>query len=218
MRYARFGDMKPILNLFLDTIYPPKCGICGTIGEPAICSQCRSKLKPLPAQRETVSPLASLHAPYLYDGEAGQAIQNLKFARITSLAEPMAHILWEYAEKELSGQYDVVIPVPIARTRKSERGFNQSELLCSAFPSDIVCPSYLKRTRYTKPQVNLDRNARLTNLKGAFQAQPLEPNCRVLLVDDVVTTGGTAVACAESLINKGAGEVHLLTFASQPLT
>ncbi|MBX3112961.1 MAG: ComF family protein [Fimbriimonadaceae bacterium] len=162
--------------------------------------------------------MASLHAPYLYDGEAGTAIQNLKFRRITSLATPMSEIMWEYAQKHLDGKYDVIIPVPIARTRKSERGFNQAELLCSAFPPALVRPGYLKRTRYTKPQVNLDRKARLTNLQGAFITVDLPLGAKVLLIDDVITTGGTAIACGEALVAGEAGEVHLLTFASQPLS
>lgn len=130
----------------------------------------------------------------------------------------MSAIMWEYAQKHLAGKYDVIIPVPIARTRKSERGFNQAELLCTAFPPDLIRPGYLKRTRYTRPQVNLDRQARLTNLQGAFETVNLPAGTKVLLIDDVITTGGTAIACGESLIAAGAGEVHLLTFASQPLS
>lgn len=130
----------------------------------------------------------------------------------------MSKIMFDYAEKHLKDRYDVIIPVPIARTRKSERGFNQAELLCSAFHPDLVRPGYLKRTRYTKPQVNLNRHERLSNLDGAFQTVGLPPGVKVLLLDDVVTTGGTAIACAKTLLANGATEVHLLTFASQPLT
>jgi len=216
--YTISTNLPDLLKPLFDILYPPKCGVCGQIGQPGLCPKCRNNFTILPTQRAPIEPLTSLHAPFLYDGEAGTAILNLKFRRTTSLAEPMSALMWEYAQKHLAGKYDVIIPVPIARTRKSERGFNQAELLCTAFPPDLIRPSYLKRTRYTRPQVNLDRQARLTNLQGAFETTNLPLGVKVLLIDDVVTTGGTAIACGEALISAGAGEVHLLTFASQPLS
>ncbi len=164
----------------------------------------------------TPNPLTSVHAPYLYETGADEAIKRLKFDRITPLAEPLSLILKHYADKHLPNKYDLIIPVPIARARLSERGFNQALLLAQAFPKSIVHPNYLRRTRYTKPQVGLNAKDRLTNLKDAFACPHPLNEARILLIDDVITTGGTAIACAEELTKNGASEVHLLTLAVQP--
>ncbi len=202
----------------LDTLYPPRCGICKELGPQPICTECQRKFKPLPAERDAPDPLAQICACYLYEGSAERAIQELKFRSATILAEPLAQILHGKAMRELAGKFDVVVPVPIARVRRAERGFNQSELLCGAFPRDMVSPHMLRRTRYTRPQVGLARQVRLRQLENAFAAQNVPPNTKILLVDDVVTSGGTAIECARVLLAAGATEVRLLTLASQPMS
>ncbi|MBL8067605.1 MAG: ComF family protein [Armatimonadetes bacterium] len=124
----------------------------------------------------------------------------------------MATIL---AQKAKAIPFDVVVPVPIARARRAERGFNQAELLAEGFPKHIVHRDYLKRIRYTKPQVGLSAPDRLINLRGAFVAPHPLDGAKVLLVDDVTTTGGTAIACTQALLDAGASEVRLLAFAYQ---
>jgi competence protein ComFC len=207
-----------MLQPLLDILYPPKCGLCGKLGPRGLCDPCKSKFTPAATNFPAPPSLKSIHAPYLYETGADEAIKRLKFDRITPLAEPLSHILKSHADKHLADAYDVIIPVPIARARLSERGFNQAVLLAQAFPKNIVRPSYLKRTRYTKPQVGLNAKDRLTNLKDAFACPHPFNGARVLLIDDVITTGGTAISCAEELQKNGAGEIHLLTLAIQPIT
>lgn len=182
-----------------------------------ICAGCDGRFVPLPAERDAPDPLRQIVACYLYEGSAQLAIQELKFRSSTCLAKPLAEILAKAATQKLAGKFDVVVPVPIARTRRSSRGFNQSELLCGAFPKDIVQPALLKRVRYTRPQVGLGRKDRLQQLTNAFSAGVIRPGTRVLLVDDLVTSGGTAIECAKVLLAAGASEVRLLTLASQPM-
>lgn len=201
----------------LSVIYPSKCGICHQLGPEPICETCRNGFRPLPDPCDVPEPLTEIVACYLYDGSAATAIKNLKFGDSTVLAEPLSAILWERAQRELSGRFDLVVPVPIARSRRATRGFNQSELLCSVFPKDIVRPDLLKRTRYTRPQVGLGRDDRLQQLSNAFSARNIPSGARILLVDDLITSGGTAIECARELLAKGASEVRLLTLASQPL-
>ena len=205
-------SQSAVIQTLLDLIYPPKCALCGDLTHPGLCPTCQATFTPAPSPIPTKPPLTSITAPFLYKDLAAEAVKKLKFDRRTPLAEPLSQILHKAAQ---SIPHDLVIPVPIARTRRSERGFNQSELLAQAFPKTSVHPHLLRRTRYTKPQVGLNAKQRHENLKDAFLAPEPLPNQRILLLDDVITTGGTAVACAQELIRQGASEVHLLTFAIQ---
>ncbi len=108
-----------------------------------------------------------------------------------------------------------IVPVPIHPSRGRMRGFNQAELLCKELPQEKVKLDLLKRTKKTKPQVELSAARRMIELRGAFATgRPLEGE-RILLVDDVITTGGTALACAETLRNAGAIDVRVLTYCGE---
>lgn len=150
---------------------------------------------------------------FRYTGRAAQAVRRLKYSRSTSLvgwlAEQMADSLSELLIEE-----DIIVPVPIHWSRRCHRGFNQAELLASAFPAHIVQPRLLKRTRRTKPQVGLSHAQRLSNLSGAFLASPQVAGKRIILIDDVVTTGGTVLECARALRVQGAKEVGVFAFSS----
>jgi ComF family protein len=196
----------------LDLLYPPKCALCDLLsGDGLPCPTCRGEMVPseprLTIEREgDLDYRASL---YEYEGRAGQAVRRLKYARSTSLVPFMAAQLFEAAE-ELRLVTELVIPVPIHWTRLSMRGFNQSDLLASGF---ATTPDALRRTRPTLPQAGLNREQRLQNLKGAFEASAEVAGKRVLLIDDVVTSGQTARECAKALRAEGAVEVGILAFA-----
>jgi ComF family protein len=148
---------------------------------------------------------------YAYGGRASQAVRRLKFERATALAAPMAADIAR-AFNRLPAEWDVIVPVPIHPIRRRQRGFNQAELLCESLPPNLVQTRFLRRTRHTRPQVGLPAAERLINLKGAFTAAPSVHGLKVLLVDDVVTTGGTIVHCAEALTAAGAERVGVLAF------
>jgi ComF family protein len=152
-------------------------------------------------------------AVFHYSGVAGEAVRRLKYLRITSLAKPMANFVSLKYFAELEGLYDAVIPVPIHWSRRFQRGFNQAELLCEELPKGLVQPTWLKRTRATKPQVRLTPDQRLSSLIGAFRARRIVAGTSLLLVDDVVTSGGTYRACKAALLEQGAARVDLLAFA-----
>lgn len=155
--------------------------------------------------------LDAVHAAYSYEGRGGQAVRRLKFNRSTSLAPFMAS---EIARIAGGLTYDFVCPVPIHLLRWCARGFNQAELLCAGFPAGEL-KDLLRRVRLTRPQVGLSAQDRRTNLLGAFQSQVSLNGKHVLVIDDVVTTGGTARECAKVLKSAGAVRVELVVFASQ---
>ncbi|MCH8978953.1 MAG: ComF family protein [Armatimonadetes bacterium] len=202
----------------LGWLYPERCELCGRIGRPAICADCLQELsrQERPVERSVVgSPLDLTACIYAFDGRAARAVRNLKYRRATALATPMAQLVQEAYVTIGLPEFDAVVPVPIHWTRAYRRGFNQSELLCEALPRELVFPRYLTRVRSTRPQVGLSREERLTNLRGAFRADPACAGLSVLLVDDVVTTGGTATACAEALKEAGARYAGILAFCGE---
>lgn len=184
------------------------------IGRPAICHECRAEFVSMPDPLlGALGPLDWRASIYEFEGRAAQAVKRLKYSRVTSLAKPMASLIAEAAAH--CPDCDAVIPVPIHRSRRAWRGFNQSELLCQALPPDTVKSSLAFRTRKTRPQVELSAAERMANLRGAFTATAAVGGLRVMLVDDVITTGGTALACADVLKAAGATEVGVLTFCGE---
>ncbi len=182
---------------------------------PIICDQCRSEFQPAPdiRLRESSNDLKSVTALFAYSGRSAQAVKRLKYERSTVLGDAMSRIMVkEWSSKETRLDW-IVVAVPISRQRLRERGFNQSELLSMGFSG--YKRGVMKRTRHTRPQASLNASERLSNLKGAFESNSEVKGKKVLLVDDVVTTGGTAIECARVLKNVGAAEVHLITFCGE---
>lgn len=213
---ARISSIRSFSRGFADAIYPPRCGLCDRMGEPPLCEACAEDFGPIgaePIRLHRPEPLSWLMGAVAYAGRGGQAVTRLKYARITSLAEPMAARVAAVADRLDPDRYDLFVPVPIHWVRWCDRGFNQSELLCRFLPFDKVHPRALRRRRHTRPQASLPPERREANLQGAFRALPIVEGKRVVLVDDVVTSGTTARECAEALRSAGALEVGLIAFA-----
>jgi ComF family protein len=147
-----------------------------------------------------------------YDGVTRKLIHLYKYARIRTLARPLADLLRRGLP--LDEHFDTIVPVPLHWLRQWKRGFNQSELLARALSrrSGIPVLNALKRSRSTKAQAGLSNHARRQNVAKAFRARPVEGR-RILLIDDVMTTGATATACAQALKRAGAARVAVLTVA-----
>ena len=111
-------------------------------------------------------------------------------------------------------EVDGIAAVPIHWKRELQRGFNQSVILCEALPRELIRHDLIRRIRWTKPQVELKQEERLTNLVGAFEAKGEVAGLRILLIDDVYTSGGTALSCATALKKAGAKEVGILTLTT----
>lgn len=164
-------------------------------------------------------PFARARAAVVYSGTARQMVQKLKFGDRTELAPWMARWMVR-AGAELLAEADLVVPVPLHRGRFFRRRFNQAAELArasSALSKKRFAPETLARVRPTRQQVGLAARERQDNVRGAFVVPEAlriaVAGCRVLLVDDVYTTGATVRAAAAALKRGGAREVDVLTFA-----
>ena len=154
-----------------------------------------------------------------YEGVTRDLIHKFKYGGQAYLALSLGQLMSELVETEESLlRCEYVVPVPLHSRKRRERGFNQSELLAENLAKRFrmhICKDGLARTVYNQPQVNLDRQGRLKNVRGTFRVR--RPDVfrakRVLLIDDVFTTGSTVNECSKVLIQAGAKEVSVLTAA-----
>ncbi|MCJ2080239.1 ComF family protein [Methylobacterium sp. J-090] len=176
---------------------------------------------PLLSPRAMADPpvFGRARAAVLYDGIARDLVHRLKYDDRLDLAPTLARMM-ATAGAELLGEADCLVPVPLHRWRLWRRRFNQAALLAQGI-ADLkgvpTQPRTLARVKATRSQVGLSRAARARNLQGAFRvpdaARPGLQGRRVLLIDDVATTGATANAASRALLRAGAASVDLLTFA-----
>lgn len=227
----------------LDLLYPPTCPLClvATADHDALCPRCWSGLtlleRPfcerlgLPFAVDFGGPLLSAEAmanPPLfqraraavsYEGGARTLTHRLKYGDRTELARLMARMMMR-AGRELLPDADLIVPVPLHFGRLWGRRFNQAAALSAELSrlSGVACdPMVLQRRKPTRPQVGLSRSERAGNLQGAFRVAHFRgatvEGRRILLIDDVLTTGATANACARTLLRAGARDVDVLVFA-----
>ncbi|HBG43027.1 MAG TPA: amidophosphoribosyltransferase [Firmicutes bacterium] len=201
----------------LISINPPICRRCGRPlhnqnSKEAYCSECLTHPRFFSAAR----------AVGIYDGFLRQAVLSLKFKSHTRLALPMAGWLKETVYKErLQCSCDLIVPVPLHPQRLYERGYNQAELLSgnlAALMGRRHAPEALSRINNSVQQSTLTAAGRAANIRGAFEC--LYPGIiagrKVLLIDDVLTTGSTASECARVLLKSGCIQVTVLTVGTVP--
>ena len=148
-----------------------------------------------------------------YEGVLRELIHLYKYGRVKTLARPLGALLAAALPRE--ERFDAVTPVPLHWRRQWQRGFNQSELLARGIARRCGIPVIhaLKRVRPTVAQAGLSNTGRRQNVAAAFRARRSVEGKRLLLIDDVMTTGSTAAACALALKRAGAAKVALLTVA-----
>ena len=199
------------IGRLLDVFSPASCAACAgaRAGKPPFCATCGSPAPVLPIHLGGV-PLIVAGA---YQAPLAPAIRRLKFEGRSELASELAELL--YARLRLMAwEAPSFVPVPLHRARLVERGFNQSALVARCLARRLgghYAPRALERPRATEQQARLGREARSDNVRAAFRARPGKVPPRVVLVDDVVTTGATALACLEAL--RGAGSEVLAVVA-----
>ncbi len=232
--------MKWLYASFLDSLYPKKeyCILCGREDSDNLCSYCASTIEFIHDRRcvkcgkglkdsytDNICPdckerdysFSAAYSCFLYKGGGKEIIHRLKYDGKKEGGKVLAKFMADIIVKEaLNG--DIIVPVPIHESKMSLRGFNQSYIIgkhLSGYISLPVC-SCLKRVRITKDQYNLDKIERTVNVINAFNIDMLYNirNKRILLIDDVFTTGSTVEECSKLLIGAGAEDVFVITAAS----
>ncbi|HKL11646.1 MAG TPA: ComF family protein [Clostridia bacterium] len=153
-----------------------------------------------------------------YDDFSRKLIFQLKYGKKEYFAYHMAEMMMDRLENSGTGKFDYIVPVPLHAERERERGFNQALLLAEPLGKmrgEPVLKKFLERKRQTVDQTNLGKKERFENLKGSFATRGAEiiKGRRVLLIDDVFTTGATSNDCSRALMDSGAGEVFVATVA-----
>ena len=223
-------------------LFPDDCRICEAplreFSRVPVCRACLAKPEPLAAEYFCVqcrAPFISripldeqgrcglcrrgargFDAAYsfgFYENELRKLIHVFKYGRVETLAKPLGRLLVRALPR---GQtYDLIVPLPLHWRKRWQRGFNQAALLAREIGRKTHLPvkSIARRVRQTASQAGLTSAKRRENVSGAFRVRARLDGHRVLLIDDVMTTGATAASCARALKRAGAAQVTLLTLA-----
>ncbi len=217
----------------LDWVYPPRCGGCASSGSrfcdrclqetqiipPPYCNVCGNSLESsgvCPVCRTTLPAFTAMRSWAYFSGPLRSAMHRLKYKRDVALGDTLARPLIQLLV--LTGWViDLVTAVPAGIAHQAERGYNQAALLARpiALSQGIKFhPMAIRKIRETRSQVGLSVQMRKQNVESAFQADGESVRGkRVLLVDDVTTSGATIEACAQALNQAGALQVYVITLA-----
>lgn len=201
--------MLSVIDSFMRLLFPPKCLICGGYSEKCICEACFSRIKFIDRIEGDVYFIGA------YEGVLEKAIKLLKFRLKKKMARDLSFIM---ANHNPFVDFDIIVPVPLHKKRMAERGFNQSSEIAadiSRIYGKPVIDELLIRARDTKHQFELSPRERAWNIKGAFTVKdPLKVyGKRILIIDDIYTTGATVDECRRCLLSAGAGSVHSLVLS-----
>ena len=205
----------------LDLIFPPKCPFCRRVLEdpraPA-CPGCVPGLPWLEGDGRSVEHADGCFSPLAYRDAVPGAVRRYKFGRVRALCRPFAGLMAQCLDGHLEQRPDLICWAPLSRQRLRERGFDQAELLAREVGRLLSVPvrPALCKPSHTAAQSGLEGLAdRRANVRGAYALLPGADltGKRVVLVDDVVTSGSTLGACAALLRQGGAGPVYCLTLA-----
>jgi ComF family protein len=227
--------LRPLIDAAVAAL-PGQCAVCHGWPSQPVCDACAARFAqpqprclrcalPLPGDAQTCGrclvqppPLDACHAAVSYDYPWSGLIARFKFQGHAGWARNFALLMRSapWVEPALE-QADLVVPMPLSRERLAERGFNQALVLARALAPARVDAALLLKVRHTTAQAALQLKDRLANVKGAFAVEPLRAGQlrqkRVVLVDDVMTSGASLFAAAEALRQAGASRITALVIA-----
>lgn len=224
--------LKPITSFF-DFFLPRKCSCCEkvlSITEEIICSSCTRNLvyadatfikKEFKRNFSSLGYIKSFNSLYLFEKEniIQKLFHNLKYNKQFRVGVFLGNQIAEkFSSTICKWEIDIIIPIPLHRLRRIERGYNQSYYIAKGIAANFntkLKPKLLKRSRITSSQTKLSKVERRANIKGAFSVtNPKQLNGKnILLVDDVITTGSTVSECAKILKENGAKNVFAVSAA-----
>jgi ComF family protein len=215
--------MKPVDSL-LKLLFPDKCPFCRRLlkdGEFRLCEKCLRELPYTGGRLKTNGAFFTVCvSPLFYTGDARKAVLRFKFSGKSAYAACFGEIIADCVRQNLTGMYDLITWVPLAPQRLRKRGYSQSKLLAEALAAELsekdsqICVRLLEKCRNTPSQSATKNSAqRRANVSGAFAVTDRErlAGKRILLIDDVVTSGATLSECARVLLTEGAEKVVCAT-------
>lgn len=213
------------LSALWEAVFPRRCLLCGKpVGpEACFCRECEARVPAEPLLRVLKTwgekeYFLFCAAPLRYEGQVKGAIYRFKFRGKRAMAATLAQAM-ERAARSLEEEPEVLSYVPMEPRRQRERGYNQSELLAEELGARLGLPvtGLLKKTGQGRVQHWLSAKGRQENAQNHYQASPEAARKKILLVDDIVTTGATLGACAGALYREGALQVWAVCAADAEL-
>lgn len=231
MRFT--GESKNILNTLFDFILPRHCVSCQArleLNENSLCNNCFNKIQfstELRLQHEferkflSAGIVSDFYAPFIFenDKELQHAIHALKYNNRFRVGIYLGKVLSEkIREAKPEWQFELIIPVPLHRLKKAQRGYNQSYFIAKGIGRNLgidFSDRILKRIKYTESQTSMTLVERAENIFGAFKVNNAKAikDKSILIVDDVITTGATISECGRALINSGVNKIYAASIA-----
>lgn len=214
--------MGRLISGLLDLLFPPKCAFCRRLvksDKNLLCPDCRANLPYTEDGGAQHGDFFRLCVSALYyEDRVREALLRYKFQGSSGYAGTFGRLLADCIRAELRGQYDLISWVPLSRERLRERGYDQAMLLAQAAALELqdVAVSTLDKVRNAEKQSGVgSAEKRRANISGAYRVADAEliQGRRILLIDDIVTTGATLSECARTLLEGGASEVVCATVA-----
>lgn len=210
-----------MIERLLHLLFPDKCVLCRTLLEDDqtdLCPHCRSHAPEFPGAKMKLSFVAQWTGIWYYKDDVRASLLRYKFGGRRSYASAFGRMLAMKLHRMQWDDMDLITWIPISKRRRFRRGFDQSELIARVVAEELDIPlvASTKKIRHTKPQSTMgDAAHRRANILGAYRVtDPMVlKDKRILLIDDIVTTGATASECSRVLLTAGAKEVKLATVA-----
>lgn len=203
----------------LDLLFPPKCAFCGAHGIHGMCADCEKKLPWCETPLHERAGIGTCVAPLRYDGSVRESLLRYKFHGERGSAEAYGEILARSVAEQLGGGFDVVTYVPVSKKRLCERGYDQVLLLAKEVCRrwDAEPETFLEKVRDNPAQSSLSTpEERRANVLGVYEARQTDKikGARILLLDDILTTGATLRECVRVLREAGAQNVLCATISA----
>ena len=206
-----------IFEGILRLLFPPKCALCGKVlleEETDLCGTCRSEAPECPVNSRKKLPfLDSWLGIWYYEGSVRRSLLRYKFYGVRGYAKVYGRVLAMKLQQTHPEGFDLLTWVPISGLRKMSRGYDQVELLAQVVSAELGIPMepLVKKHRHNKPQSGIVGDAqRRANVLGVYRVTDPQKvkDQKILLLDDIITTGATVSECARVLLTAGAKEIH----------